>query len=349
MCAACDESQQCTDGVCVARDGCGTEDCDGCCDGATCVTTERNDACGGSGMACVACDAEQTCMDGECVSPAACNPDNCTGCCDGTDCVGGTDTTACGAGGAMCAACEVGWTCEGGMCQPPCAERCDGCCAGETCLAGDVDVSCGFGGASCVSCGTLGVCSAGVCSDRGCSDTCDGCCDGDLCLSGSLSGACGASGAACVDCGESFDCATGDCRVDPASRWNLRIVRATFPAINADGGTWDSGSGSPDPYAIAIVESDGSSEEERTERIDDTTGPTWDEVVHTNIRADDLMLGVIIDIQDYDPITRDDDVVYCSWTPSNNAFVWGRLTLTCPASSSRETVEGQVTVALERN
>ncbi len=348
MCTACSASQACVDGTCTTRDSCGPGDCEGCCNGVECITDNRDDACGGAGAACVACDSAESCVDGECVIPPDCNPGNCAGCCDGTSSVTGADTTACGAGGAMCAACEVGWACEAGMCVPPCAERCDGCCAGETCLDGATDESCGFGGAACVSCGAANVCSSGVCSDRTCSDTCDGCCDGDLCLSGGLSGACGASGSACVDCGDGFDCPSGACQVDPASRWNLRIVRATFSAIDPSGGAWDAGGGAPDPYAKVQVESGGSTLEESTERLDNTTSPTWDEVVLTGIRADDLMREVIIDIRDHDPITLDDAIVYCRWLPSNNAFVVGRVTLTCPVSSGPDTVQGQVTVALER-
>lgn len=349
MCAACDDGELCTDGVCLERQSCGPDDCEGCCDGLTCVTDERDDACGGQGRACVACGAGQMCVDGECVMPAVCNPDNCDGCCDGTDCVLGDQLDACGTGGVMCAACQAGWTCEAGACVAPCAERCDGCCDGETCLLGNDDTLCGRGGESCADCGGTGVCSSGMCADRACSDTCEGCCDGDLCLSGTLSGACGAEGAACIDCGAAFDCGVGRCQVDPASRWNLTIVRATFSALDPSGSAWDSGGGAPDPFAQVRVDSAGATLTERTARIDNTTTPNWDELVHSNVRADDLMREVIIDIRDHDPISPDDPIVYCRWLPSNDAFLWGRIILSCSETTGPATIAGEVTVALERN
>jgi hypothetical protein len=108
------------DGIIVVRDmgssTCG--DCDGCCDGTTCVqlANETNAQCGQRGQACAACTGTQVCGagTGQCLDASA----GCTGC---TGCCGASTNNVClvdqaSQCGASCTKCSYGVTCVNGSC-----------------------------------------------------------------------------------------------------------------------------------------------------------------------------------------------------------------------------------------
>lgn len=350
-CVACGDGEECQDGACAPRGGCNEATCPGCCRGDVCVAIERDDACGSGGAECVSCARGESCVDGTCLAASACGPESCGGCCtDGDVCEDGTDVSACGRSGGLCEACADGWTCVDGTCEPPCEEWCGGCCDAEgRCQGGAADAACGDAGGACVDCGAGAECRDGACVDLSCAETCGGCCEGGACLDGDLGGACGSGGDACVDCGPAFTCASGTCMVDPLSRWDLRAVRASFSPLNPSGSSWDTGSG-PDAYLTAEVMTGTSAATGQTTRDDDTTSPFWFEVVLTDVRARDLKGGITMRIRDFDSFSRDDDIGYCYWLPSDGAFSRGRVVLRCPArSADPETVEVELVVYLERH
>lgn len=355
-CVGCADTEACDPDTrtCVMRTGCGPGTCPGCCMGDVCVAFDRDEACGADGEACVACGAGATCVDGVCTEASSCGPMSCDGCCDGSGaCVPGDATAACGDGGGLCEACDTGWSCDEGTCRPPCEDWCGGCCdAGGVCRDGSSDAACGDGGAACMDCGGDAECIDGTCVELSCSETCGGCCSGDACLDGDLSGACGVGGVACVDCGPGFTCSFfGDCEVDPASRWDLYAVRASFSVFSPSGSLWDSGSsGRPDAYTSGEASAaDGTTYTGQTARVDDTTTPVWDELVLEDVPARDLRRGTTLRVRDYDFLSRDDDIGWCYWIPSHDAFRSGRVTLICPPRSDPATVETELTVRLERH
>ena len=163
-CVACGEGTVCAEGSCVEPPACGSDNCDGCCDGDECRPGDAPDACGATGLQCAACPAGSACSDGACQLPCA---DSCTGCCDAAGaCVGVTEQSAaaCGLASEACAACSDGLECIEGACiSAACAADCDGCCDGDECLGGLEFGACGSGGIACQGCadGTL-------CDDGGC-------------------------------------------------------------------------------------------------------------------------------------------------------------------------------------
>ena len=116
-CAGCGGSQL-PDGLVIADMGGGSAcgNCDGCCDGATCIpfNSETNAKCGGRGQTCTACAGTKVCAAGTgmCVdSTGACGA--CTnGCCQNNVCL--LDQPA--ACGAACTKCSYGVTCAAGAC-----------------------------------------------------------------------------------------------------------------------------------------------------------------------------------------------------------------------------------------
>lgn len=144
-CMACESPAQCAEGVCEAPPSCSPDNCDGCCDGDTCVAMPSNAACGADGSECTACDSDATCIDGACELPCE---DTCLGCCtqDG-ECIDDADQSdeACGYLGFECEACTGDQTCDFGVCSSPsCIETCDGCCVGDTCYDGFEEAQCGY-------------------------------------------------------------------------------------------------------------------------------------------------------------------------------------------------------------
>ena len=213
---------------------CSAQNCSGCCDGDTCVTTISADQCGSEGMACVKCQPGDNCK-GVCFHPQAnCSSSNCQGCCLGTnDCATGTADVACGTGGQQCVHCipsqgtgqclpaegGSGGTCTNQQCGP---QSCpSGCCSNGTCLSGQTEAACGQNGAACQTCGSGTFCYAGM----GCmpgtpctSQNCNGCCtvdaDGGVCLPGTDDTICGAGGVACADCQNAHEvCVVGVCGI----------------------------------------------------------------------------------------------------------------------------------------
>ena len=85
---------------------CGPMNCNGCCAGDVCVTSEGDTQCGVGGVACTDCTASgESCSGGTCVT--TCNTTTCKGCCDTGVCTAGFVDTACGSGGAVCADCTM--------------------------------------------------------------------------------------------------------------------------------------------------------------------------------------------------------------------------------------------------
>ncbi len=194
-------------GRCEGTPACGPDNCNGCCDGTTCVAGSDSNACGTRGQACTnclatgrRCTAERTCQ-----VPPLCGPGNCPGCCVGNACVVATTSAACGRGGEACKGCGVSETCNAGLCVPAstCGPgNCAGCCLGDICAVGAQNTACGTAGAQCLNCSGLGqVCQGGACQTPVCGPgNCAGCCSGNTCVLGTQDSACGQNGAACNDC-----------------------------------------------------------------------------------------------------------------------------------------------------
>jgi len=102
-------------------------DCDGCCDGESCIpyAGQSSGKCGSRGEICAGCGPNKNCDTGSgmCVDVMAggCSAANCaSGCCK---MVSGTPTcftdqpAACGTGGGQCTQCTYGVTCSGGCTQ----------------------------------------------------------------------------------------------------------------------------------------------------------------------------------------------------------------------------------------
>jgi len=144
-CLECEAPAECAEGVCESPPSCGPDNCDGCCNGDTCVDSPSNSACGASGSECTECDAAATCEGGSCELPCE---DTCFGCCNAQgECVedGDTNPDACGLFGLDCEACVGDQLCDFGTCSSPgCLDTCDGCCIGDTCYDGFDDSECGF-------------------------------------------------------------------------------------------------------------------------------------------------------------------------------------------------------------
>lgn len=130
---------------------CGPQNCDGCCDGKTCVkkpANNNNNTCGSAGNACVNCAAIQS----------TCNPTTST--CSGTGTTGGGTGTGGGSGGG---------TTTGGGSGGGGGTTCDGCklpsgtCVPASNSAGNSN-NCGLGGSLCVTCGNDQLCTNGLCT-----------------------------------------------------------------------------------------------------------------------------------------------------------------------------------------
>ena len=106
---------------CSTPNPCG--DCDGCCDGSTCVRADEQTAkaCGAKGSTCENCDTGYACALGHCVvDTGQCSPASCpSGCCNANQCWQPADQfwMACGKGGAACGSCDYGATCSSGGCN----------------------------------------------------------------------------------------------------------------------------------------------------------------------------------------------------------------------------------------
>jgi hypothetical protein len=200
-------------GQCQGTPACGPQNCDGCCNGTTCVAGSDSIACGKQGEACTDCTAtgRQCVAQGQpnertCQVPVLCGPANCPGCCVGNACVVATTPAACGKGGAACQGCAANESCNAGVCTPAAncgPANCPGCCVGnDVCAVGSQNTACGLAGTQCVNCSGLGqVCQGGACQVPTCGPAnCAGCCSGNVCVLGTQDAACGQNGAACSDC-----------------------------------------------------------------------------------------------------------------------------------------------------
>ncbi len=68
-CVACPGGSTCQSGACVpTTPTCGPGNCNGCCQGNTCVGGTTTSACGAGGNACTSCSGSQTCQGGVCTT-----------------------------------------------------------------------------------------------------------------------------------------------------------------------------------------------------------------------------------------------------------------------------------------
>jgi len=241
-------------GVCQGQTACNPGNCQGCCQGTSCLTGNDPQACGIGGTVCTNCaQTGGQCIPegptgGFCSNPQSCDATNCTGCCEqtpqGGSCVPGTDPTACGAGGNTCEDCTAfNGTCGGGQCIGPPPPVCDpstcptGCCDGTNCLPGNLDTFCGTGGVACVDCETSKkTCSTGQ-TCAGAPPTCDatncqGCCDqSNTCQAGFIDTQCGQAGASCEDCTQIVPASTCDVDVSPRTCQSQQVqCPAPYPS-----------------------------------------------------------------------------------------------------------------------
>ena len=133
VCSSCFSGQACQNGQCV-NTSCSASNCDGCCDGNTCITTPTDAQCGIGGQACMSCQGGATCQSGTCQGGNNSGDDGGIGFPDaGFDCIfsgqgcidfsgtchPGTTDDACGSGGGLCTPCItfLGESCVNGSCQ----------------------------------------------------------------------------------------------------------------------------------------------------------------------------------------------------------------------------------------
>jgi len=265
-CAASGKSCDPQTGNCVTGPppSCSPASCgSGCCQGNQCLPGNTNVACGTGGNGCAdcttlgkSCDVASRLCAGP---PPSCGPGSCSGCCKNNQCLSGSGDAACGLGGVPCVDCAaVSKTCDAasGSCkttQPGCGPgSCPGCCKGTQCQGGTNDWACGLGGVLCADCSANGgTCTSGSCSaPPACGPgNCTGCCDGNNCVAGTSKYNCGTGGGICTTCGAPYEsCSVGACVVDPASKWEVEVIRATINQAKV----WDSwlvgDSKLPDPY-----------------------------------------------------------------------------------------------------
>ena len=355
----CGADRRCDDGVCFAKerevrpvpdggipdppeDDMGTGGCAGCIDPVTgaCLDGNTEAACGGGGADCSTCEGDAVCDEGACVMPQTCDTTNCDGCCNADgECVAGDADTACGTGGDACQQCSAPAVCGDGACVVPCNEdTCDGCCdADGECIAGDADAACGSGGVACAACGTDQTCSTGECVDLGCSETCNGCCDGDQCLSGNLESACGWFGDACVSCGTGMECSVGQCVVDPDSKWDIQVVSATVPDRDANGDTWDSFGGLPDPFVRLETEDGVNTFSAETDDVPNTTTPFYFDTILTGVPARALQDRLTVWVRDADTFgSTTMGSCYSEFVQSD--FSGAAFDINCPANNDQVAV-----------
>jgi len=270
-CAACDtgSGEACVDSMCAAPPACNNDNCDGCCDGDTCVGGLADGVCGASGFECQDCASTGgTCAMGFCTT--ACNPETCLTCCDSAgSCVDGASDAQCGRLGEACV------TCGGG----------------ETCVPSVFDAADRAIGGSCV--------------DSSCTATCAGCCNGSTCETGDEPTACGVTGGLCDVCDAGFTCdPLGTCIPDPTSRWDILVIRGIVPVTDSSGDPWDSFGGLPDPYVEVTVRDPDTMMDttDVTTTQDNTTTPVWNEAVLTGVAARDIL-------EHFDLTIFDDDII----------------------------------------
>ncbi|MEM6992802.1 MAG: C2 domain-containing protein [Myxococcota bacterium] len=152
-CVACMGAEQCAEGECLEPPSCDVDNCDGCCDGDTCVESPDDAACGSDGLQCTACPEGSVCEEGACALPCEATCDGC--CAESGKCIGADEQSAdgCGMEAAACEICGVGLDCVGGGCvSATCLNTCPGCCVGDMCMDGTEQSQCGSGGDACFSC-----------------------------------------------------------------------------------------------------------------------------------------------------------------------------------------------------
>lgn len=275
--------------------------------------------------------------DGAVISPdgAACDASTCTGCCRDGVCLSGTSGMACGKPGAACETCPSGAECSDRACaRVGCdASNCAGCCQAGQCLTGSAVAQCGSGGGACSDCGAGNLCAGGTCIATSCQSSCTtGCCSGNTCNTGTSNTACGKAGGACVSCGANRTCSAGACVVDPVKSFDLVLVAAAVPSVNASGSAWDAFGGLPDPYAKVVSTRGATKHEGQTPALSDTPNPIWNAVVLAGVTAGELKSSVRIDLFD-DDVALDDTIGGCSLVLTDAQFDGTLRNGSCAASA----------------
>jgi hypothetical protein len=300
-----------------------------------CLPGDLDNACGAGGSGCVDCGTGRACAEGVCEDIPSCDPGNCSGCCVADTCETGEADTACGSAGLQCQDCGDDAECMGGQCVVPCNEdSCVGCCNPQgDCVTGMEVSACGSGGQSCAACGGGQECADGACLDRSCAQTCGGCCSGTTCLGGDSVSACGDSGTVCADCGQGRLCDMGVCRVDPDSRWDLRLRWATLSSTNSSGDSWDFFGGLPDPwvrFSTSYLSTDWNAD---STTQDDTTLPWWQEVLIQDVKAAALLSYFEVEVWDSDAFGSE-KMSGCYGSFREDYFSGSNFSITCLASGA---------------
>jgi len=173
-------------------------------------------------------------------------------------------------------------------------------------------------------------------------DSCDGCCSGDTCLAGDSTAACGVGGGECIDCGNGFECAAAaTCEVTESSRWDLTLVSASINEQNLDNQTWDDPEWEPDgiPPDVHIDVKAGAAENEHTGRsstVNNTTEPSFGDVVLTDVSASDLLAHLNLRALDTDTLNDDDIIGACDAQLDTSSFSGADQTLDCPRDPAHD-------------
>jgi hypothetical protein len=88
--------------------------------------------------------------------------------------------------------------------------------------------------------------------------------------------------------------------VDPVKSFDLVLVAAAVPSVNASGSAWDAFGGLPDPYAKVVSTRGATKHEGQTPALSDTPNPIWNAVVLAGVTAGELKSSVRIDLFDDD-------------------------------------------------
>lgn len=129
----------------------------------------------------------------------------------------------------------------------------------------------------------------------------------------------------CVDCGPDALCRSGACVLDPASRWDVRVLDLTVQTLDAAGESWDVFGGAPDPF----VQVSAGSNVARTATRSDVFTATYNQTVLSNLRADALAPMLRFDVFDED-VSENDFVGACVYTSLPDTVFGGPVqTLDC--------------------
>lgn len=102
-------------------------------------------------------------------------------------------------------------------------------------------------------------------------------------------------------CQPGYRCQEGSCVVDGDGLWVLTITTGSIEDKNTSGEAWDPLSGLPDPMVCLTI----AGNQQCTEYKDNTLSPNWNHSLPA-YTASALLLGVTVEILDYDPVGAND-------------------------------------------